>query len=265
MSPKSAAFERWFDGSTITDAVGSPLVMYHGTRTPETLTEFVPGGPAHAERTGDAYGVAAYFTSSPSEASFHARDTGAVIPVFLRGEILDLDAEIPAAQAERLSELAKTLLLPSDRARFECGRATRTFDDVQDARDFFEAQRKNWEAFGDGMDRARPEAVASEEKFQVLYTDFDAPVPIRTGAEAATLFNAVGWENLAAAGFDGVKMVRDGGSLWVAMHRTAGTIKSACGNSGAFNSADSDITDRRAMAAKDFLTSLAGKKAALHA
>lgn len=259
-------FRNWFGNSSVVDALGMPLVVYHGTQTPENLYTFTPGGGEGAKQSGDAYGVAAYFTTSPSEAGFFAKDHGAVLPVYVRGEILDLDGALTPAQSERLTQLAAQLLLPSDRARFEIGRDRRSFNDVKDAHDFFDNQRKNWEVFGDGMDRARPEAIAYGEKFTVEFTNFDAPVAIRNGNDAATMFKAVGWNNLPAAGFDGLKMTRGDGNAWIVMHRMDGNIKSAIGNSGAFNEADPDITDRRAAAehARDFLTGL-HRKVAPHA
>lgn len=264
--PKSD-FEKWFVNSPIVDAAGAPLVLYHGSQTPELLTSFTPGGIDPACQRGDAYGVAAYFTTSTLEASHFARDNGAVFPVFVRGEILDLDGVLTTAQSERLTKLASELLMPSDKARFECGRASRSYDNVEDARDFFDNQRKNWESFGDGMDRARPEAVAEGARFVVEYTDFDAAVTIRTGHDATTLFKAVGWDNLIAAGFDGLQMARGDASRWVVMHRPDGNIKSAIGNSGAFDASDPDITDRRAAAARaqDFLSGLEQKKLVPHA
>lgn len=256
-------FRLWFGERGVVDPAGAPLVVYHGTQTPENLHTFTPGGGYGARQSGDAYGVAAYFTTSPSEAGFYAKDNGAILPVYVRGEILDLDGAITPAQAQRLTDLAAQLLLPSDRARFENGRDRLVFDDVQDAREFFANQRKNWEAFGDGMDRARPEALAEGGRFVVEYTNYDAPVSIRNGNDAATLFKAVGWDNLAAAGFDGLKMLRSDGNSWLVMHRPEGNVKSALGNCGAFNPLDPDITDRRAAVerVRDFLAGLQRKMA----
>lgn len=237
----SKAFRDWFGDSKVVDENGQPLVMYHGSPTPDALTEFQPGGGVGSRLSGDAYGVASYFTSSPGEASTYARDEGgAVLPVYLRGEILDLNGELTGDQRERLTRLANETLLPSDKARFEAGRKRRSFESREDAIEFFDSQRANWLAFGDGMDRARPDAIVEGDKFVVEYTDFDAEVTIETADQAATLLKAIGWDNLPAAGFDGVMMTRSGGAKWVVMHRPDGNVKSATGNNGNF-----DPTDRR--------------------
>ncbi|MGJ7523814.1 hypothetical protein ACSFA0_25285 [Variovorax sp. LT1P1] len=242
-------FTSWFGNSPVVSADNSPMVVYHGTPTPDDITSFVPGGRANSAQTGDAYGVAAYFTSSATEAANYARDFGAVIPVFVTGTLLHLDEDLPPAHAKRLTELAARTLLPSDRARFTMSHTTRRFNDRADASDFLRNRRENWKVFGDGMERAKPCASTDGTQYCVEFVDFDAPIAISTGKDAETLFKAIGWSNLTAAGFDGLVMQRDGGALWVVMHRTDGLIKSALGNSGAFDIADPDITDRRALAA----------------
>ena len=242
---RSESFEQWFSDGGLANPDGEPVVLYHGAPRPEGLTRFVPGGPIGAHTTGDVYGVASYFTSSPAEASSYATlradDEGAVLPVYVRGNLLDVDGPLTAEQQARLTQFAADVLLPSDKARFPMGRSERRFTGVQDARDFFDSQRKNWEVFGDGMERAKPEAIADGDAFVVQYTDFDANVRIETGAEAFTLFRSVGFDNLPAAGFDGMVMAREGGAKWVVMHRTDGNVKSAIGNSGEFNPSNPDI------------------------
>jgi len=234
-------FWNWFGDSKVVDEAGNPLVVYHGSPTPEGITEFSPGGKQGSRLSGDAYGVASYFTSSPGEASIYARDDGAVFPVYVRGEILDVDSKLSEVQSDRVSQLASEVMLPSDKARFAIGREVRSFDDVRDARDFFDAQRKNWEAFGDGMDRAKPEARADGGEYQVEFTNFDADVRIETGEDAFTLFKAIGFDNIAAAGFDGLMFARDGGAKWVVMQRPETNAKSAIGNRGTFDPANPDI------------------------
>lgn len=245
------AFRAWFGDSIATHSGrpigegGRPLVLYHGSPTPQNLESFSTNAEGALER-GDAWGRGAYLTSDPSEASRYSFDTrdashGAVFPVFAAGRILSLDGPLPREDAEALTAFAERVLLPSDKARFETGRVERVFDDVEEAKDFFEAQRKNWETFGDGMDRARPEADARDGKYVVAYTDFDAAVKIESGEDALLLFKAIGFDNLIAAGFDGLMMRREDGAVWVVMHNTDGTIKSAIGNSGEFSPYRSSI------------------------
>ena len=244
---RDANFREWFGESKVVDESGAPLVLYHGTPTPETLTSFRTNADG-AQETGDAYGRGAYLTTDAAEAGRYANnratgDVGAVLPLHVRGRVLDVDKPLNAAESERLSILAEKLLLPSDKARFEAGRETRTFSDVQDARDFFDVQRENWKQFGDGMDRARPEATADGGAFTVEYTNFDAPIKIKSGADAYKFFRAVGWDNLGAAGYDGLMMGRESGAKWVVMHNSDGNVKSAIGNSGKFDPNSASLTD----------------------
>jgi len=234
---------RWLGSNPLLNDAGEPLVLYHGTRSAEGLDRFIPGGPAGAEQTGDAYGVASYFTTNPLEASVYGTE-GAVLPVYVRGKLLDVELpELSVADAERLTAFANAILLPSDKARFPMGRAERRFsaEELEDAKDFFESCRANWEQFGDKMERAKPEVDKDGDIFIVRYTDFDAPVAIRTGDDAFTLFSAVGWDNLPAAGFDGLVMARENGQKWVVMHRPEGNVKSALGNNGQFSELDARI------------------------
>lgn len=233
--------QRWStERSALRAADGSLQVLYHGTQAGEALTHFIPGGVDGVQLTGDAYGVASYFTSSPGEASAYGTD-GAVFPVYIRGELLDLAApELPVEEMTRLSAFANQVLLPADRARFPVGRRERRFteEQLEEAKAFFQSCRDSWQRLGDGMERARPEVDKDGDEFIVRFTDFDAQVEIRTGEQAHTLFKAIGWDNLPAAGYDGMVMTREGGQRWVVMHRPSGNVKSAIGNSGEFNGFD---------------------------
>lgn len=228
-----------------------PAVLYHGSPTPEGVVksaEFVPGGTEGSQRCGDSYGVATYLTTCPSEASFYAKDTGAVFPVRVSGHLLDIDCEkLCPEDADRLTVMAAELLLPSDKARFDVGRLVKSFDTVDLAREFFDSQSANWKAFGDKMDRARPHVLSAKAgHYEIEYTDFDAPIRIETGQHAFTLFRAVGWGNVRAAGFDGLVMSRESGAKWVVMHNTQGTIVSNIGDvaSQPLIDTEDDITEQ---------------------
>ena len=256
----------WLKDGGVLDAKGNPLIVYHGSPTPDSLYEFQIGGVSGVCLSGDAYGVAAYFTTSPSEASFYTKSIGAVFPVIVRGRFLDLDGDLSGEDSSRLTKFAQDLLLPSDKARFAVGRERRTFSDVEEAKVFFESQRQNYRDFGDGMARAEPDVVSTDAGFTIEYTNFDADVRIVTMSDAKTLFNATGWDNLRAAGFDGLIMSREGGAKWICLQNTNGTIKSAIGNNGLFDSNCPDITDstsyrndydlRKAVLASRFVDSL---------
>lgn len=229
------SFWKWFGDSSNVDEQGRPIVFFHGSKTPEELHQFAPGGTNGSRLTGDAYGVASYFSTSAHEASAYAGDEGAVLPVYIRGRILNVDAPLAHADQEALSKFANEVMLPQDKARFSQGRCTLTIDNKEDAHDFFSNQMENWKCFAQGFDRAKPEVThASGESFTVEYTDFTSETRITNGQEAFTLFNAIGWDNLPSSGFDGMVMHRDGGQQWAVIHRPDGNIKSALGNAGTF-------------------------------
>lgn len=238
------AFAQWFEGSPVVDAGGAPMVMYHGTRSADQLTEFDLGLIDGVDRTGDLYGTAAYFTSDADDASRFAAlqggEGGAVLPVYISGNILDLDAPLSAEHQDRLSLFASAVMLPSDKARFAFGRSVQRFTNAEEARVFFERQRSVWDRVGDKMDRALPVVDKEGDEFVIHYTDFAAPARISTGEEARTLFNAIGWDNVLAAGFDGVMMTRESGAKWVALHNPHGTVKSVF-NIGTFARSSADI------------------------
>ncbi len=234
-------FWKWFGSEGMMDSQGRPVVLYHGSKTPENLTQFIPGGTEGSRLTGDAYGVAAYFTTSQNEAGapVYVGETGAVFPVYVRGNLLNLEAPTQD-QLAALTEFARDNLLPSDKARFDAGRDRREFDNVEEARDFFASQRENYKAFGDGMARNEPEAIAEGDKFIVEYTNFDADIEVKTPQDVSALARAVGYDSMASM-FDGLVMNKVGGRQWAIMYRPAGNVKSASGNSGQFDPADANI------------------------
>jgi hypothetical protein len=188
--------------------------VYHGTKTPEKIKNLIPGGTSESTRTGDAYGVGVYSTTEPFEASSYAGE-GGVLPLMLRREgHLSVDNPTPE-DLMRLSAMAGEQMLPSDKARFAIGRKTKQFENVEDAREFFANQRENWQHFGSGYDRARPDAIANPDgTFAVEFTDFDAPVPITSGEDANTLLKAVGWDTVPSMGYSGHTLNRGGGRQW---------------------------------------------------
>ncbi len=245
----ASALARWFDGSPVATPDGAPQVMYHGSKTPDGLTVFVPGGRDPSAQSGDLLGVASYFTSDPEEASLYAGEEGAVLPVYLSGRLLNLESPIlPVDEAERLSAFAARVLLPADRARFSSLRKARFFteDQVEEAKAFFEAERERWKAMDGVMERSKPEVDKQGDLFLVRYTDFESPVRILTSDDAEALFRSVGWGNLPALGYDGVMLTNSEGRRWVAMHRPDGNVKSAIGNNGQYNRYSPRILDQSA-------------------
>lgn len=249
VSAPAPAFARWFDDSPVVTPQGEPQVMYHGSKTPDGLTVFVPGGRDPAAQSGDMLGVASYFTSDPDEASLYAGEQGAVLPVYLSGRLLNLEAPLlPGAEAERLTAFAERVLLPSDRARFSSLRKVRAFSEaeIEEAKAFFEQERQRWSEVDGVMERSKPEVDKQGDLFLVRYTDFESAVRILTSDDAEALFRSVGWGNLPALGYDGVMLTNSEGRRWVAMHRPEGNVKSAIGNNGQYNRYSPRILDQSA-------------------
>ncbi len=76
-------FWAWFGDSKIVDEQGRPLVVYHGSRSTEALTEFVVSqsepSDTRLKRTKDG----AYFTRNPDKAAVYAGQDGSTYPVYL--------------------------------------------------------------------------------------------------------------------------------------------------------------------------------------
>ena len=196
-------------------AIMFPDEVFHGSKTPENIKKLIAGGESGSIRTGDAYGTGVYTTTDAAGDANAYGAGGAVFPLRInRAGHLQIDAP-NANDLEKLSKFAGKSMLPSDKARFTVGRERREFSDVQDARDFFANQRENWNQFGGGYDRARPEALANPDgTFAVEFTNFDAPVPITSGKDADILLRATGYDNVSALGYTGHTLDRGNGRLW---------------------------------------------------
>lgn len=233
-----ASVRGWMGEFGVYDHAGKPLVFYHGTNHDQAIDTFSAGGVAGSRQTGDAYGAGAYLTTSAPEASQYAsmssEGTGSVYPLFVRGNFLHLplDAKQPLNHndASLLSAIAQECLMPSDKARFDAGRTHRDFAPTQlvEARSFFEAQKLNFQQFGDGMCRCEPSVESGADGgFRIEYTDFDASIQIKTTGDAVTLLKTIGFECLTDLGYDGFLMERENGSYWAVCLSTLGTVSSA--------------------------------------
>lgn len=78
----ASGFARWFGASKIVDALGNPLVVYHGTEKDFSAFDL---GRAGAVTDWGYYGKGLYFTANPDTAGAYAADsTGAnIMPVYL--------------------------------------------------------------------------------------------------------------------------------------------------------------------------------------
>lgn len=249
-SARQAALLAWAKDSTVTDSVGVPLLLYHGTPARAAINSFVAGGMGEdGYANGDLYGVATYLTTCPHEASQYAGAEGCVYPVYVKGNMLhlrqDAGAALPHAHSALLTGFAKDFATTADKSRFPSCRKHKDFSQSQteDAKAFFMSQRAIWDEKAGGMVRSLPEVVRSEHRgHRIAYTDFDAPILVSTSEDARQLFIAVGWDSIQATGLDGVIVERDNGNTWVACHNTLTSIKSAL--SAKFETGNPYLCDR---------------------
>jgi len=154
---------------------------YHGTSS--DFPEFSLGGyGVH----GNVGGTGVYL-GNPDTASSYALSASSmtdkpsnVMPLLTRGKLLDTNSEAPFNN-NLIDKYINENLYDGDKARIalDAGgkRTTRTFENIEDAKDFFWNQKKNWEAFG-GFDRTLPQADMIDGKAVVSYVDLNAPVSL---------------------------------------------------------------------------------------
>jgi len=162
-------------------AMGFDVEAYHGTSA--DFPEFSLGGyGVH----GNVGGTGVYL-GDPDTASSYALSAASmtdnpsnVMPLLSRGKILDTNSEAPLNN-NLIDKYINENLYDGDKARIalDAGgkRVSRTFENVEDAKDFFRNQKKNWEYFS-GFDRTLPQADMIDGKAVVSYVDFNAPVSL---------------------------------------------------------------------------------------
>ena len=195
---------------------------YHGSKTPELINEtgyLIPGGRSGSVRSGDAYGVGAYTTTSPAEASapVYTGEEGAVYPLMIQRQNFLNPNNLTDIDQAKLTRFAEENLLPSDKARFEAGIKQKTFtpEETEIAKEFFQNQQKNAEQFGFGYDRTKPWIDKDESgNFVINYTDFDAPISINTKQDAEKLLSAVGYDAVPSMGYSGHTLEKAGNKKW---------------------------------------------------
>lgn len=195
---------------------------YHGSKTPELINEtgyLIPGGRSGSVRSGDAYGVGAYTTTSPAEASapVYTGEEGAVYPLMIQRQNFLNPNNLTDIDQAKLTRFAEENLLPSDKARFEAGIKQKTFtpEETEIAKEFFQNQQKNAEQFGSGYDRTKPWIDKDESgNFVINYTDFDAPISINTKQDAEKLLSAVGYDAVPSMGYSGHTLEKAGNKKW---------------------------------------------------
>jgi len=154
---------------------------YHGTSA--DFPEFSLGGyGVH----GNVGGTGVYL-GNPDTASSYALSASSmtdkpsnVMPLLSRGKILDTSSKAPLNN-NLIDKYINENLYDGDKARIALDsggkRVSRTFENVEDAKDFFRNQKKNWEYFS-GFDRTLPQADMIDGKAVVSYVDFNAPVSL---------------------------------------------------------------------------------------
>ena len=191
---------------------------YHGTSS--DFPEFSLGGygvHGNVGGTGVYLGVPDMASSYAQSASSLTGKPANVMPLLTRGKLLDTNSEAPLNN-NLIDKYINENLYDGDKARIalDAGgkRTTRTFENIEDAKDFFWNQKKNWEAFG-GFDRTLPQADMIDGKAVVSYVDFNAPVSLNglpTKEVHEALRRAGGGtmtDILKNIGYDGTKSARE--------------------------------------------------------
>lgn len=191
---------------------------YHGTSS--DFPEFSLGGygvHGNVGGTGVYLGVPDMASSYAQSASSLTGKPANVMPLLTRGKLLDTNSEAPLNN-NLIDKYINENLSDGDKARIalDAGgkRTTRTFENIEDAKDFFWNQKKNWEAFG-GFDRTLPQADMIDGKAVVSYVDFNAPVSLNglpTKEVHEALRRAGGGtmtDVLKNIGYDGTKSARE--------------------------------------------------------
>ena len=191
---------------------------YHGTSS--DFPEFSLGGygvHGNVGGTGVYLGVPDMASSYAQSASSLTGKPANVMPLLTRGKLLDTNSEAPLNN-NLIDKYINENLHDGDKARIalDAGgkRTTRTFENIEDAKDFFWNQKKNWEAFG-GFDRTLPQADMIDGKAVVSYVDFNAPVSLNglpTKEVHEALRRAGGGtmtDILKNIGYDGTKSARE--------------------------------------------------------
>jgi len=191
---------------------------YHGTSS--DFSEFSLGGygvHGNVGGTGVYLGVPDTASSYAQSASSMTGNAPHVMPLLSRGKILDTSSEAPLNN-NLIDKYINENLYDGDKARIALDsggkRVSRTFENVEDAKDFFRNQKKNWEYFS-GFDRTLPQADMIDGKAVVSYVDFNAPVSLNglpTKEVHEALRRAGGGtmtDILKNIGYDGTKSARE--------------------------------------------------------
>ncbi len=240
-------FKRWFGESKVVDENGKPLVVYHGTVAPENFDEFLVGEtPFDLEsatfRTGSGGDpttfLGSHFSKERSVASRFAKGIygeragkkhgGRVMPVFLKLENPYVITELEMIEQMKLLDLNNAEV---DAAVEQY--AQQNSKDVDDVSELYEKD--------DADVRYSVNQMALEMERDQEEPTFD------TAREMAEKYRS----HLEGLGHDGIvyKNMMEGGTSYVAFRPEQ--IKSAVGNSGAFDPEQKSILKTQASSARE--------------
>lgn len=254
-SPQSAAFRRWFAGSKAVTGDGEPMVLFHGTRSPIDFDAFETGnvrdelsgdlvlscagdpstymGPHFAEEyevaSRFAEGNAAKWDDLRYVAAVDGGHGGRVLPVYLSVKSVRYFPSDEAMYSWILKHGKSAYLHNEAWDMAQAGFFADELDDPSDP-DSFDVE----EFLRDHSNIRRVIRYLNERE-----TDDGvcgaAPVYEELGASAKKV--------LLAEGYDAVKYKNsvEGGTSWIALK--PGSVKSAVGNSGAWDPSSDSLTD----------------------
>lgn len=215
-------FAAWFRDSAVRNADGAPLVVYHGTN--QNILVFNP--KRRGANTGSISSkVGFFFTEHVGEADEYATMSA-------RKQV----SNAPEVEAN-------------------CDRLLKAIDRAYARQDFDLAEKLTLE-----LEASEQEGMSGEERGanimpvflrieNPMVVDFKESVDLELMTKLIAKAKRLGHDGLKMINvFDPVGYERPDQFVttqWVAFHRSQ--IKSAVGNSGAFNAADPDISDRKAI------------------
>jgi len=242
-------FRRWFKDSKVVDENGEPLVVYHGTWSPADFNTFnTEGGVFFAEspEVAGTYTVAreSQLTSKKEEREYAKAANPRIMPAYLNiKRPLDwsaLDAEASAypvggnVTAEARNQATRRIL------------GVNTAKELSDAIDNMPKKHWAW----DEMSRGSPEDFVERYFFGIFDEKGAGRFPAallggqykeRVSQEVKGLLEAIGYDGVVMNDYTSSfsQDLREQGRVWVAFRPEQ--IKSATGNTGAFDPANPDI------------------------
>jgi len=210
-------FKRWFGNSKVVNEDGSPKVMYHGTVNFEGNV-FKPSKKTNRAGNPDGY----YFTSDPQDAAGYVHDLKYVADRLKNPEKYDKNEPIPYEEGAELIPVYLSIKNPFVKGSKVTPEMLRVYkEEVVKANSHLGERAKEY----------------AEDKAEIMKEYANTGRKYAPGIFPNITFPTDAMQRvLKAGGYDGFQ---DGGSHWVAFD--SNQIKSATGNTGAFNPEEADI------------------------